>query len=919
MDRALGQYRLVSELGRGGMGVVYKAHDPELDRQVAIKVLADALAHDPQVAERFQREARAMAALDDAHVVRVHAIGSSDGVPWFVMEYVDGISLDRLLQREVRLIPEQAVGLVRQAAKGLACAHDSGLVHRDVKPGNILLTTHGVVKLTDFGIALSTRQALPKLTAVGSFLGTPGYVAPEILSEDEVSARSDQFSLGMVLYKCLAGRLPYDNTSTLSLLREIIETPALRDVREFNPHVDADLARILARMTHNNPARRYRDCHALIEDLSRHGGRSASGVTLAALIRPEPAKPLSAAPRRAPATQVSAPRPRALPGVRRSLPWALAAVLLIIVASLAWWARPSPQATTTGHAVTASDPLQTDAAPASVPARSIAVLPFENLSDDKANAYFVDGLQDLILTKLAGIDGIKVASRTSTMRYQSHPGNVRQIAAELGVATILEGSVQRVGNEVLVTVQLIDASDNGHLWAETYRRRLTDVFGVEGEVAQSVASALHMTLSAAQTRQLHALPTDSQEAFDLFLRADYRYDRAASEDDVEGLQAAIALYRRAVEADPGFAKAWGRLVSAELSLASLGGADASPHQLYAQACRDATRTRALAPDVAATYWAIALCKFYGQGDYAAAIQALDQALRLNPDDTTALAVRGMIQLRRGHFDASVASMSGAVASAPKDSVSAFYLGWIYATLERYAEADVWFEQALKLDPDNIAARTSRATVALARSGDVLAALAFVQGADPGLKLARADLLVLQRRYRDAIALLKAVPDSRSNFTPAGRSKALQLAVLHQLAGDRQRARELFAEALGPARAQLQRQQRRHLMHAWQIVARIELGLGQTSRALGAIAHAEQVHDTLQNPVARVRGSIHGARLYALAGRPERAVPLLQKALSKSIYGWYPPVMLWLDPVWEPMRERADFRALLRQYARHKPG
>ncbi|MDE1886346.1 MAG: serine/threonine protein kinase, partial [Xanthomonadaceae bacterium] len=269
MKSAFGQYRLVSELGRGGMGVVYKAHDAALDRHVAIKVLADTLAHDPRVVERFQREARAVAALDDAHVVHVYAIGSANDLPYFAMEFVDGVSLDALLKRERHLAPNQAARLIVQAARGLACAHARGLVHRDVKPGNILISTAGVAKVSDFGIAQSSQDGSLRLTTTGAFLGTPGYLAPECYDGAAADARSDIFALGIVLFECLAGRLPYKSTSPLALMREVVDVP-LPDIRALNPSVDAELVRILERMTAKDPARRYPDCRELIDDLVRH-------------------------------------------------------------------------------------------------------------------------------------------------------------------------------------------------------------------------------------------------------------------------------------------------------------------------------------------------------------------------------------------------------------------------------------------------------------------------------------------------------------------------------------------------------------------------------------------------------------------------------------------------------------------------
>src|SRR5579859_1961231 len=269
MKQQLGHYDIVAELGRGGMGVVYKGYEPSLNRYVAIKVFAESLAHDASVRERFLREARSMAALNDPHIIQIYFIGEDAGQTYFVMEFVDGESLGSLLKREIKLKPEQAAKIVYQTAQGLATAHDKGVIHRDIKPGNLMVTSKGSVKIADFGIALKTQDFSKKLTSTGEFVGTPGYLSPEVCLGKPVDQRSDIFSLGIVLFECLAGRMPFTDESPLGLMLEVVKAE-IPDVRQLNSEVDPEIARILGKMIAKDPAERYQSCQELADDLARH-------------------------------------------------------------------------------------------------------------------------------------------------------------------------------------------------------------------------------------------------------------------------------------------------------------------------------------------------------------------------------------------------------------------------------------------------------------------------------------------------------------------------------------------------------------------------------------------------------------------------------------------------------------------------
>ncbi|GIX34953.1 MAG: hypothetical protein KatS3mg126_0732 [Lysobacteraceae bacterium] len=371
MKAQLGHYQIIEELGRGGMGVVYKGYEPALNRYVAIKELSPSLAHDPNLVERFLREARSMAQLTDPHIIQVYFIGTDaeTGQPFFAMEFVEGESLSSLLKREGTLSVENALKLMHQAALGLATAHDKGVIHRDIKPGNLMITPRGQLKIADFGIALATQDLSRKLTSTGEFVGTPGYLSPEVCLGKPVDARSDIFALGIVLYEMLAGRLPFTDESPLGLMLSVVKAE-IPDIRSLNEQVDAQTADILGRMLAKDPEQRFQDCHALAAALEQHplvakGGTvrlatAAGGATVAGAATPGSQAPRaptpppvvraesasSAASPPPPPTEGEAPtakgqaprRPSVLdrpqPARRSSAPlWLAAAVLVLLVSA----------------------------------------------------------------------------------------------------------------------------------------------------------------------------------------------------------------------------------------------------------------------------------------------------------------------------------------------------------------------------------------------------------------------------------------------------------------------------------------------------------------------------------------------------------------------------------------------------------
>ncbi len=397
MRERFGPYQVIAELGRGGMGAVYKAFEPELNRHVAIKVMSEALAHDPVVVERFLREARAMAALSDPHIIQIYTIGTEEGQPYFAMEYIEGESLSARLKREGKLPPAEALSILHQTALGLASAHDRGVIHRDIKPGNLLLTRRGLVKIADFGIALSSRDLSRKLTSTGEFVGTPGYLSPEVCLGKPVDARSDIFSLGIVFFEMLTGQIPFKDESPLGLMLEVVKAE-IPDVRELGAEVDEGIAQILKRMIAKEPEDRFQDCHQLAAAVAAHPllvGRTtgyatarqeprsvAAGATVVAVPTPVALRAQGTAPGvetlHRPSGSLVKAAPSPPPAARRSLaPFAVACALVLLLAGSVWafrdqipFLRPEAEPTTAGAGEsTAAPPPSTPAAAVNTPTR----------------------------------------------------------------------------------------------------------------------------------------------------------------------------------------------------------------------------------------------------------------------------------------------------------------------------------------------------------------------------------------------------------------------------------------------------------------------------------------------------------------------------------------------------------------------
>lgn len=599
---------------------------------------------------------------------------------------------------------------------------------------------------------------------------------------------------------------------------------------------------------------------------------------------------------------------------RRLDKWIIAVLVVAVVLLVTNQFVQRRDATSRGAASSGAAGAAT-AAPIQVSPRSIAVLPFDNLSRDADNAYFARGMHDLILTRLSEIGELKVISRTSTMKYGSRPENLRQVAAELGVATVLEGSVQKSGNDVLINVQLIDAKTDTHIWGESYQRTLDNIFGMEGEVAQKVADALRARLSPAESERIAAIPTHDREAYDLFLRAEFLLDRGVINFDKDSLGQAVALYGQAVARDPEFALAFARKSYAENMLGRIGG-EAATEALYAQGHQDAERALVLAPRLPMTQVALGYSAYFGRNDPVAATAAFKLVLDLQPNDLQALEALALIERRSGRIEVALDRLRQALALDPRNVILISTLSETLMMVSDYEGAQTWSRRARMIDPDNADAMAREAMAGVLMNGDAQAALARLEGEAPLVRAMRVYLLYLLHRNDEALAELRSLPSGGFDLY---FNRSLLLARLLQLHGDAAGARAGYLQALSEAMPKTRVASPVQSAWAWSNVGGAQIGLGRFREGQDAInrslALVDPAHDHVDGPRLLYANAGH----FAAAGRADLAVPLLARALAAAGVGLTTsPRMLWLDPAWDPIRDSPGFRQLLGKYSRWAP-
>src|SRR6266545_4396577 len=659
----LGDYELLEEVGRGGQGVVFRARQKSLNRIVALKIIGLGQWATKTHLKRFRLEAEAAARLDHPCIVPIYEVGERDGQCYFSMKFVEGGQLDEIAKHTPISI-RQAVELITKVARTIHYAHEHGILHRDIKPGNILLDLKGEPHLTDFGLARLVESE-STVTRTLEVLGTPSYMAPEQAAGNNtnLTKATDVYGLGAVLYQLLTGHPPFAGGTTYETIKLLLETEP-RPPRLWNSKIDRDVSTICLKCLEKDPQRRYSSALASAEDLERW-------------LKHEPilARPTGV--------------------LVRGKKWlqrnpTVAAVVTLSLALLA----------AVGVIVWKSDLVRRPAT------AGIAVLPFENLSNDREDASFADGVQDDLLTKLAKIASLKVISRTSVMQYRDQH-NTREVGSALSVSHVLEGSVRKTGGWLHINAQLIDARTDAHIWAEQYDRDLKDMFAVQSEIAQKVADRLNAKVSPAEKLAIERSPTTNLSAFDL-------YSRAKSFGIIpEGnLFQAADLLNQAVAHDPTFFQAYCQLAYVHDELYHLR-VDHTPARLaLAEAAIEAALR--LRPDAGEAHLARAGHLYWGYLDYGGALRELENARQTLPNDARLFELKGYIERRRpgGNQEEALRNLERAIDLDPRNFLVLQQTYLSYYNLGRYSDEAAVLDRMLAIRPNDAETKVTRAMVEL---------------------------------------------------------------------------------------------------------------------------------------------------------------------------------------------------------------
>ena len=607
-----------------------------------------------------------------------------------------------------------------------------------------------------------------------------------------------------------------------------------------------------------------------------------------------------------PAATAASPATPLRPGKARRFEWRLAALiagLLVVAAVLLGWHQ------------FARHPA--DTAPA-VDLKSIAVLPFESLSTEQNNAYFASGMQDMILTQLVGIGGLKVISRTSTEKYPSHPEDVKTIARQLGVATLLEGTVQKAGNQVLINVQLIDANSGNHLWAKAYTRTLDNVFNVEGEVAQNVAEALKVQLTSAETARIERMPTWNAAAYDLYLQAGVHANRAYDDPELSSseLPLAIALYQQAMARDPGFALAAAALARAHMQVYFF--APDRTNARLAEAKTAADRALALQPNLGQGHFALGLYDYWGHRDYAAATTQLELARQALPNSATVELIIASIARRQGRWDDAVTLFHAATVLDPHSEFAFNQLGVTYQCMHRYADANQAYAGAIAVSRDPAGERMTQAFNELMWRGDQAPLRALLAALVPGSDAYAANIMALygerwwMRDYAGAIKVIEAgKADDWGDSDGIVMPRRLYLAWALQAAGDAAKATAAYTEVAARERTALIDRPDDADLHL--ALGFAYAGLGQKTEAVAEGERAVVLMPVSKDALTGPDMLAWQAQLYVRVGQPDQAIALIGRVLSMPTGNIESSAMLRLDPVWDPLRDDPRFKALLLKY------
>ena len=873
-DWLLGNYQILEEIGRGGMGVIYRARQRHSRRIVALKRISSYHADSQDTLMRFRREAQAAANLDHPNILPIYEVSEShDGLPFFSMKFAGGGSLLEAAPA-LRSEPRRAVVLMAKVSRAVQYAHEQGILHRDLKPGNILLDGRGEPLVSDFGLA-KWLEPTSHLTRTPTVFGTPGYIAPEQVngSAGNLTPGADVYSLGAVLFDLLTGQPPFTGEHALKTIQQATQKPAPR-LRNLVPALDRDLETICAKCLEREPQARYRSAGELADDLERwlHGHSIV-------------ARPVS-------------PPEHLWRWVRRNPLVAQMAALLLVMA------------TAVGVMISKARTVNSPAA------SGIAVLPFESLSSDKENTFFADGVYDGVLTKLLKLANLKVINHNSVAKYRG-ARDTMEIGRALNVAYVLKGSVRRDADRMHVNAELIGTRKNARIWTEQYDRNSNDIFALQLEIAQKVADKLGLGVSPAEKSALRETPTGDLIAYEAYLRAkDLLYDIALSTRQQEDLFEAVQLLDQAVARDPDFFDAYCQLEGAHDRIFFLGFDHTDARLKLSETVIQSIRR--LRPESGETHLALAQHYYYANRDYDRARQELVLAHLTLPNESRIPLLAGYIDRRQGRWEKALEEINQALALNPRDFSVLQQIALTYEALGRYREMTGTLDRVLALSPKDIPSRVLRALADVEQQAEVRpfhTAIDTILTEDPNASLCFVNpWLFLVLRARDPTAVGRALFNmagcgcfDESVPFPSGWCEG-QLA---RWRGDESAALTAFNSARNELSEMVQNQP--DYAAALCALGVVDAVIGNKEDAIREGERAVELMPVSKNAIEGATLVRYLAAIYAWTGEKDRAIQRLAETTylpgSHISYGY-----LKLHPLWEPLRSDPRFQAIVNSLA-----
>ncbi len=869
-----GRYQIIEELGKGGMGKVYKAVDTKINDKVALKLIKLDISSDEKTIERFKNEIKIARKIRHRNVCQMYDLGEEKDIHFITMEFVPGEDLKSVIKMSGQLAVGTTINIAKQVCEGLVEAHSLGIVHRDLKPGNIMIDKQGNVRIMDFGIARS--REVKGITAEGMMIGTPEYMSPEQIEGKDVDLRSDIYSLGVIMFEMVTGRVPFQGESSLNIAVKH-KTEAPLDPRKFNARVPLELSLVILKCLEKDRKKRFQEAEEVIAELKKIE------------------EVISEVKKKSPEEKIITPQ------LKRGIPkkiWIVAATLIVIfgIIFIGILYFPSMKPTIPEER------------------NMLVVLPFENLGLPE-DQYFADGITEEITSRLAAIHMLGVISRTSAIQYKDTNKTTKQIGEELNVDYILEGSVrwdrspEGLGR-VRVTPQLVRVADDTNFWSERYDRVIEDIFSVQSEIAEQVARMLDLTVLEPERLAITARPTENLEAYDFYLKGREHEDRGWAYLDDQEFAAAIRMLERATELDPDFALPYLRMSYIHSRMYFFGVDRTKERQAKSRTA--VNKALELQPDLPEAHRILGFYYYWCLSDYDQAAEIFESVQNARPNYDPQLL--GYIQRRQGKWEQCLVTLERAFRINPRDTQIAYELGGANISMHRFDEAEKWFDSALSIYPGHLPAQLGKIAIYILSEGntgkawDLWETLPQHQLTD----YMRFTLNMLERNYQQVLEWLDSLAYDVYEDQHFYFHKDLAYASVYHAMNDpslmkahAESARTVLEKAVNE-RAEDPR------IHAALGLVYAYLGRDEDASREGNLAR--ELHpvskDAAQGPIYL----LNLAKIYTVIGESEIAIDELEYLLSipHAEYLWQlvSVPQLLLDPQWDSLREHPRFIRLL---------